>query len=48
MAFYHTVAYKVDHNSGLERAEQKIETCGPAPIVVKIIRTDLIHGLIAF
>ena len=40
MAFYRTVAssmvaYKVDHNSGLERAKQKIETCGPAPIVVK-------------
>ena len=35
MAFYRTVAYKVDHNSGLERAKRKIETCGPAPIVVK-------------
>ena len=35
MAFYRTVAYKVDHNSGLERAKQNIETCSPAPIVVK-------------
>ena len=35
MAFYRTVAYKVDHNSGLERAKRKIEMCGPAPIVVK-------------
>ena len=35
-AFYRTlVTYKVDHNSGLERAKRKIETCGPAPIVVK-------------
>ena len=35
MAFYYTVAYKVDHNSGLEHVKQKIETCSPAPIVVK-------------
>ena len=35
MAFYRTIAYKVNHNSGLDHAKQKIETCGPAPIVVK-------------
>ena len=32
MALYSTVAYKVNHNSGLKHAK---ETCGPAPIVVK-------------
>ena len=33
---FNTIAYKVDHNSDLERAKQKFETCGPAPIVVKL------------
>ena len=33
MAFSRAVAYKVDHNSGLERPKRKFETCVPAPIV---------------
>ena len=31
-----TVAHKVDHNSGLECAKQKVERSGPAPIVVQL------------
>ena len=31
-----TIAHKVDHNSGLECAKQKVERSGPAPIVVQL------------
>ena len=31
-----TVAHIIDHNSGLERAKQKVERSGPAPIVVEL------------
>ena len=31
-----TVAHIIDHNSGLERAKQKVERSGPAPIIVEL------------
>ena len=38
-ALGHTVAHKVDHSSGIKRAKQKVETCGPAPIVIELEQT---------
>ena len=34
-----TVARIINHNSGLERAKQKVERSGPAPIVVELEQT---------
>ena len=34
-----TIAHKVNHNSGLKRAKQKIEKSGPAPVVVQLEQT---------
>ena len=34
-----TVAHVIDHNSGLERAKQKVERSGPAPIVIELEQT---------
>ena len=31
-----TIAHKVDHNSGLKRAKQKVERFGPAPIIAEL------------
>ena len=37
--FGSTITHKVDHNSGLERAKQKVERSGPAPIVAQLQQT---------
>ena len=34
-----TIAHIIDHNSDLERAKQKVERSGPAPIVVELEQT---------
>ena len=34
-----TFIHKVDHSSGLERATRKVETCGPASILVELEQT---------
>ena len=38
-AFCHTIAHKLDHNSGLQRAKRKVERSGPDPIVVLLEQT---------
>ena len=38
-ALGHTVAHKVGHSSGIKHAKRKVETCGPAPIVVELEQT---------
>ena len=38
-ALEQTFVHKVDHSSGLERAMQIVETCGPASIVVELEQT---------
>ena len=38
-ALGHTIAHKVGHSSGIKHAKRKVETCGPAPIVVELEQT---------
>ena len=38
-ALERTFVHKVDHSSGLEHATQKIETCGPASVIVELEQT---------
>ena len=39
MALGRTVVHKLDHNSGLERGERKVERPGPTPIIVELEQT---------